>query len=433
MPRCSSISQEVVVSAKHLGKSYTIAHRSAPYHSIRETLAGSAKTLLSRLSGRTIEGRSELFWAVRDVSFDIYRGEVIGIIGRNGAGKSTLLKLLSRITQPDTGEVTIKGRVGSLLEVGTGFHPELTGRENVYLNGAILGMPKSEIKRKFDEIVAFAEVERFLDTPVKHYSSGMYMRLAFSVAAHLEPSILIVDEVLAVGDTKFQQKCMGKMEEVSHQGRTVLFVSHNMGSISALCNRCILMTGGRLEQFDETQKVIAAYGQFDDRSLVVKVDAGMRNRGDGRVSFIEASIGGVDRIPRTSFLIGENIRINIKLLAAFTGEVSFWLIIFDATGRPLLSSHQRDQELVKVTEGEYVLSYETIGIGLMPGNYSVAAGAFDKHLGFLEWIDNIQRFEVMPCFVNGQAYDSRWGAVNQSAQWRLSACVGEEKEQCSHD
>lgn len=415
------MTRDIVVSARNVGKSYTIAHQSTRYYSIRETLAGTAKEFLSRLRGQGGLGSSEQFWAVRDVSFDIYRGEVIGIIGRNGAGKSTLLKLLSRITKPDTGEIRITGRVGSLLEVGTGFHPELSGRENVFLNGAILGMPKSEIVRKFDEIVAFAEVERFLDTPVKHYSSGMYMRLAFSVAAHLEPSVLIVDEVLAVGDSKFQKKCMGKMEEVSSQGRTVLFVSHNMGSISSLCNRCILMSGGRLEQFDETQKVIAAYGQFDDRSLVVKVDPGMRNRGDGRISFIEASIGGTDGIPRTSFLIGEDVRIKIKLLSKFSGEISFWLIVFDETGRPLLSSHQRDVELVQIREGEYTLSYETLDLGLMPGNYSVVAGAFDKHLGFLEWIDNIQRFEVMPCFLNGQAYDTRWGAMNQKARWSLSA------------
>lgn len=426
------MTREIVVSARNVGKSYTIAHQGARYYSMRETLAGAAKNALARLRGQGGRNNSEQFWAVQDVSFDIYRGEVVGIIGRNGAGKSTLLKLLSRISRPDTGEIKITGRVGSLLEVGTGFHPELSGRENVFLNGAILGMPKSEIVRKFDEIVAFAEVERFLDTPVKHYSSGMYMRLAFSVAAHLEPSVLIVDEVLAVGDTKFQKKCMGKMEEVSNQGRTVLFVSHNMGSISALCNRCILMTGGRLEQFDETQKVIAAYGQFDDRSLIVKVDPGMRNRGDGRISFIEASIAGTDGLPRTSFLIGEDVRIQIKLLSKFSGDISFWLIIFDETGRPLLSSHQRDTELLNISEGEYVLSYETVDFGLMPGNYSVVAGAFDKNLGFLEWIDNIQRFEVMPCFLNGQAYDTRWGAMNQKARWSLSANSIAQKEHLKH-
>src|SRR5262249_28346776 len=190
----------------------------------------------------------ETFWALKDVSFDVKKGEVVGIIGRNGAGKSTLLKVLSRITEPTTGRVRIRGRVASLLEVGTGFHPELTGRENVYLNGAILGMTREEIKRKFDEIVAFAEIEKFLDTPVKRYSSGMYVRLAFAVAAHLEPEILIVDEVLAVGDFEFQRRCLGKMNAVAHSGRTVLFVSHNMTAIEELCSRSILLKNGVIER-----------------------------------------------------------------------------------------------------------------------------------------------------------------------------------------
>ena len=201
----------------------------------------------------------EEFWALRDVSFDIRPGEVTGIIGRNGAGKSTLLKILSRITEPTTGEVRLGGRVASLLEVGTGFHPELTGRENVFLNGTILGMSRSEIRRKFDEIVAFAEVEKFLDTPVKRYSSGMYMRLAFAVAAHLEPEILIVDEVLAVGDAEFQKKCLGKMGDVARGGRTVLFVSHNMSAVQALCSKAILLQGGQVERMGATGPIVAEY------------------------------------------------------------------------------------------------------------------------------------------------------------------------------
>ncbi|MFM6218866.1 MAG: polysaccharide ABC transporter ATP-binding protein, partial [Dolichospermum sp.] len=201
----------------------------------------------------------EEFWALKDVSFEIKQGDRVGIIGRNGAGKSTLLKILSRITEPTTGSIKIKGRVASLLEVGTGFHPELTGRENIFLNGAILGMGKEEIKRKFDEIVAFAEVEKFLDTPVKRYSSGMYVRLAFAVAAHLEPEILIVDEVLAVGDAQFQKKCLGKMEDVGKEGRTVIFVSHNLVSITSLCNRAIFLKNGRYYGDDVPHKVIANY------------------------------------------------------------------------------------------------------------------------------------------------------------------------------
>src|SRR5881296_3343331 len=209
--------------------------------------------------------KEEMFWALKDVDLEVKQGEVLGLIGRNGAGKTTLLKILSRITRPTTGWAEIHGRVGSLLEVGTGFHPELTGRENTFLSGAILGMGKAEIARKFDEIVAFAELEKFIDTPVKHYSSGMYVRLAFAVAAHLEPEILLVDEVLAVGDAAFQSKCIGKMEGVAREGRTVLFVSHNMASIEALCARCFLLVNGRLEASGTTQEVIPCYLGLADR------------------------------------------------------------------------------------------------------------------------------------------------------------------------
>ncbi len=232
---------DLAIRVEGLGKRYRIGERQ-PYKSLRESLTRAVR---GRLRG---EGRAptETIWALCDVSFEIERGEVIGVIGRNGAGKSTLLKILARITDPTEGRVEVHGRVGSLLEVGTGFHMELTGRENIYLNGAILGMKKAEIERKFDEIVAFAEIEQFLDTPVKHYSSGMYVRLAFAVAAHLEPEILIVDEVLAVGDAAFQKKCLGKMGDVASEGRTVLFVSHNMAAVQQLCGTGVVLEGGRI-------------------------------------------------------------------------------------------------------------------------------------------------------------------------------------------
>jgi lipopolysaccharide transport system ATP-binding protein len=243
---------DIVIKAESLGKKYTIGHQaeSGRYVALRDVLMQNARGVWHKTKD-LVQGKPiilgdtlEEVWALKDVSFEVERGEVVGIIGRNGAGKSTLLKVLSRITEPSAGRVTIKGRVASLLEVGTGFHPELTGRENVYLNGAILGMARAEIKRKFDEIVAFAEVEKFLDTPVKRYSSGMYVRLAFAVAAHLEPEILVVDEVLAVGDVAFQKKCLGKMGDVAKGGRTVLFVSHNMQAIRQLCQRAILLDAG---------------------------------------------------------------------------------------------------------------------------------------------------------------------------------------------
>jgi len=241
-----------VISVENLGKKYTLRHQQREsYTALRDVLANGAASIGQRLlhpfrKFPTGQQAQEEFWALKDVSFEVKQGDRIGIIGRNGAGKSTLLKILSRITEPTTGRVKIKGRVASLLEVGTGFHPELTGRENIYLNGAILGMSRAEIKKKFDEIVDFAEIQKFLDTPVKRYSSGMYVRLAFAVAAHLEPEILVVDEVLAVGDAAFQRKCLGKMSAVSKEGRTVLFVSHNMNAVEKMCSRIILLLGGTI-------------------------------------------------------------------------------------------------------------------------------------------------------------------------------------------
>ena len=258
---------DIVIQAENLGKKYTIGHQTerGRYVALRDVLAQNARSLwrttADLLRGRPIIQGNHLeeVWALKDVSFEIRRGETVGIIGRNGAGKSTLLKVLSRITEPSAGRVTIKGRVASLLEVGTGFHPELTGRENVYLNGAILGMTRAEVKRKFDEIVAFAEIEKFLDTPVKRYSSGMYVRLAFAVAAHLEPEILLVDEVLAVGDASFQKKCLGKMGEVASEGRTVLFVSHDMAAISGLCEQVLVLEKGSIASIAQPTQAIQTY------------------------------------------------------------------------------------------------------------------------------------------------------------------------------
>ena len=250
---------EPIIRVEYLSKQYRIGQREG-YKTFRESLTDAAAAPFRKLArwGKPAPA-AETIWALKDVSFEVPEGEVLGIIGRNGAGKSTLLKILSRITEPTEGRVKLGGRVSSLLEVGAGFHPELTGRENVFLNGAILGMTRQEIKRKFDEIVAFAEIEKFLDTPVKRYSSGMYMRLAFAVAAHLEPEILLIDEVLAVGDAAFQKKCLGKMEKVAKEGRTVLFVSHNMGAIESLCDRGILLESGEKALEGEVHNVVSKY------------------------------------------------------------------------------------------------------------------------------------------------------------------------------
>lgn len=273
----------IVIKAEGIGKSYSLGHKSNErYVALRDVIVNKAKGLLSKMRNLQLHTHKDIeeFWALKGISFEVKQGERIGIIGRNGAGKSTLLKILSRITEPTTGRVSIKGRVASLLEVGTGFHPELTGRENIYLNGAILGMTRQEIKCKFDEIVNFAEVEKFLDTPVKHFSSGMYVRLAFAVAAHLDPEILVVDEVLAVGDIAFQKKCLGKMEKVAKEGRTVLFVSHNMGAIRSLCESAIWLDNGQIVKKGPADEVVGDYETsqikfFNGSSYVID-----RNRDD---------------------------------------------------------------------------------------------------------------------------------------------------------
>lgn len=264
---------DIVIKAENLGKKYMIGHQSKrqSYMALRDVLMNNARAMFQKtrdlFSGRpVVQGDTlEEVWALKDINFDIRQGEAVGIIGRNGAGKSTLLKILSRITEPTEGRVTIRGRVASLLEVGTGFHPELTGRENIYLNGAIMGMTRAEIKRKFDEIVAFAEVEKYLDTPVKRYSSGMYVRLAFAVAAHIKPEILIIDEVLAVGDIAFQKKCLGKMGDVAKEGRTIIFVSHNMGAIRSLCERVVWLDNGKIKEDGTASKVVRDYEDIQIR------------------------------------------------------------------------------------------------------------------------------------------------------------------------
>jgi len=251
---------DIAIKVENLGKQYRIGAQQERYKTLRDSLVGTVTAPLRRLRNPQSAIRNkDTIWALKDVSCEVKQGEVVGIIGRNGAGKSTLLKVLAHITEPTEGRVRLRGRVGSLLEVGTGFSQELTGRENIYLNGAILGMKKAEIERKFDEIVAFAEIEKFLDTPVKHYSSGMYVRLAFAVAAHLEPEILLVDEVLAVGDAAFQKKCLGKMGDVAKEGRTVLFVSHNIPAINRLCNRALLFGSGQIRKSGSTLSVTNEY------------------------------------------------------------------------------------------------------------------------------------------------------------------------------
>jgi lipopolysaccharide transport system ATP-binding protein len=321
----------LVIRVENLGKRYEIGALQQGYKTLRDTLTDAALAPV-HWARRTMRGeaRSEtqIIWALRDINFEVHQGEVLGIIGRNGAGKSTLLKVLSRITEPTTGRVCFSGRVGSLLEVGTGFHPELTGRDNIYLNGAILGMRNLEIDRRFDEIVAFSEIEKFIDTPVKHYSSGMFLRLAFAVAAHLDPDILLVDEVLAVGDDRFQKKCIGKMESVGKEGRTVLFVSHNMNAIHRLCPRVILLDEGRIRADGDTSEVISQYLNAD-RSAADHKEWGSPEQAPGDETVRLKRVRLLDRHGelRTTFEIREPVLIEVEYWAFETGK-PFMPIIF---------------------------------------------------------------------------------------------------------
>ncbi len=284
-----------IIEIKGIGKKYNITHQRGSYVALRDVLTNILKSpfKFAKAKAKQVIGleTKEEFWALRDVSFEVQKGEVIGIIGRNGAGKSTLLKILTGITPPTEGEIIMRGRVASLLEVGTGFHPELTGRENVFLNGAILGMTKKEIAHKFDEIIAFAGIEKFLDTPVKYYSSGMYVRLAFSVAAHMEPDILLVDEVLAVGDAEFQKKCLGKMEEVATQsGRTILFVSHNLAAMETLCTKSVLLENGKVKMMGPTKEVIDFYIHRQTEISKLPLSERKDRKGSGNVRFTKCEL-----------------------------------------------------------------------------------------------------------------------------------------------
>lgn len=376
---------DVVIRVEGLGKKYSLHHEQGErYTALRDVVARQARAAGRLLNPFTLAGQlrraqrqaaqaraasEEEFWALKDVSFEIRRGERVGIIGRNGAGKSTLLKILSRITEPSTGRVEIRGRVASLLEVGTGFHPELTGRENIYLNGAILGMTRREIRSKFDEIVDFAEVEKFLDTPVKRYSSGMYVRLAFAVAAHLEPEILVVDEVLAVGDASFQKKCLGKMETVSGQGRTLLFVSHNMAAINKLCSRAFLLKSGRITQDSDPARVSNDYFKANktsgDEGFPPFVD---ESGNEIRLKSLKISTGLQGETITTLTPIVINIGFWVRTVSPF--KMHCTLHIKTQDGIRLISTYSRPQVFAN---GDSNLTLELPAPMLNSGSYEIDA------------------------------------------------------------
>lgn len=372
-----------------LSKSYLIGHQSSNrgYSSLREILINNASNF-ARKSFDMFRGRpiiqgdqKEEFWALRNVSFELERGEVLGVIGRNGAGKSTLLKVLSRITEPTQGRVTLHGRLASLLEVGTGFHPELTGRENIFLNGAILGMTKIEIQKKFDAIVDFAGVEKFLDTPVKRYSSGMYVRLAFAVAAHLESEILVVDEVLAVGDTEFQRRCLGKMEEVAQVGRTVILVSHNMGSIERLTRTSLVLNNGTVAFAGDTREAIEKYSEGSARSTEVSFESSDDSPRITRLKIDENSLNKGDIIIRLEF------KSPFPLCPPVPG-----IVITSMTGTPVFGSNPRfHQSSYQLKETESGASTVTISNApLMSGTYRVSAWLGDHHVDYDQQLDALE-------------------------------------------
>lgn len=399
---------EVSIQVQHLSKKYKISFAGQRHNTLRDEIAHGFKSLFRR-NGRpsTVVGEAEAstsLWAVKDVSFEVKKGEVLGIIGRNGAGKSTLLKLLSRITDPTEGKATIRGRVGSLLEVGTGFHSELTGRENVYLNGAILGMKKAEIDKKFDEIVAFAEVEKFVDTPVKRYSSGMHMRLAFAVAAYLDTEILIVDEVLAVGDAGFQKKCLGKMEKVSREGRTILFVSHNMGALSNLCTTGLWIHNGQMMLKDEVASVVDAY--IKSLSTAGQDDSGKTRRSgnwkviaDPAVHILNGWLLDSSGRECTTFSMGESIVLEFdvefyRTLSSmnFTLEISrteFGMRVLD------LQNDDTGCLFQDIPEGEHRFRVEVPNCLLYPANYEMHLGLWSQGAGVQDYVEAIASFSMI--------------------------------------
>lgn len=359
------------ISIETLGKKYLLRHEDRlNFPTLRDAVTDRARRLLLPAARRQGATREE-FWALRELSLEIGQGERVAIIGRNGAGKSTLLKILSRITEPSTGRATVRGRLASLLEVGTGFHPELTGRENIFLNGAILGMSRGEILRKFDEIVAFADVERFIDTPVKRYSSGMYVRLAFAVAAHLEPEVLVVDEVLSVGDAQFQAKCLGKMKEVGSEGRTVLFVSHNMFAVRSLCDRGVLLENGTMVETGPVGEVIDSYYRRN-RNAEPTVRFADDSATDG-VSLLEASVTDASGCNRNLFYLGDDIHFKVKLRrSAPVAPQAMAINICTSDGLLISNVHSADAGFVfDVAKSEECLDVRVEKVRYYPGEYSV--------------------------------------------------------------
>ncbi len=413
---------DLAIKTHELGKSYTLGlHLDG---NLRETLAGAVRQPLQTLSRRRAARReADILWALRDISIEIADGEVIGLIGHNGAGKSTFLKLLSRITEPSTGWAEVSGRVGSLLEVGTGFHPELTGRENIFLNGAILGMRRAEIRSRFDEIVEFAEVERFLDTPVKRYSSGMSVRLAFAVAAHLEPEILLVDEVLSVGDATFQRRSLAKMEEVAKEGRTVIFVSHNLGTIRALCNRGILLERGQVVTDAGVGEAIEEYLRTLERAasddLLERTDRDSRGAGATRIRAV--ALTDLESGQRDVVIGGHRAKITVEVTEGLPG-MDCRLLIMNSLGQAVtrFDSEVSAPNDVREPGDGTTIECEVDLLALMPGRYRIDARV-NQGSEVQDGLDGAAYFDVEPGIIEGRPVHtiSGDGDVILPHSWRL--------------
>jgi len=410
---------ESIISVRGLGKQYRLQTQRAAYHTLRESIMRGLRGGLRRGSAA---GGDRTFWALRDVTVDVAPGEVVGVIGRNGAGKSTLLKVLSRITEPTVGEVDLYGRVGCLLEVGTGFHSELTGRDNVFLSGAVLGMRREEISRKFDDIVAFAEMGTFLDTPVKHYSSGMTMRLAFSVAAHLDPEILIIDEVLAVGDAAFQKKCLGKMDDAARQGRTILFVSHNMAAVRSLCHRVLLLDAGRIVMDGDADGCISRYLAHATEPGANQVDLSPihRRHGYGGLQFHRISLdapGGQAVVPAGGRI---DLQLDVRVETAVT-DVELSVVIDTPEGVRVCEcpSSLTFGRIARLEPGAYRMNCAIDATVLTPGRYLLAVNAWSGQR-VLDGVPGAMPFEI--AWTGDGAPDGReglYGLVRVGSTWTV--------------
>lgn len=409
-----------IISVENLSKKFLIAQEGKERYEMMSQQVGNIFSKIFTKNIITTSKTTEDFWALRHINFKVEQGEKLGIIGRNGAGKSTLLKILSQITQPTEGKIQIRGRVASLLEVGTGFHPELTGRENIFLNGAILGMSRAEIKKKFDEIVAFAEVEKFLDTPVKRYSSGMYVRLAFAIAAHLEPEILIVDEVLAVGDAAFQRKCLGKMEDVSQQGRTILFVSHNMSTLKSLCNSILYLKQGELITKGSVESTIKEY--LSENQKVVESGRIPRNihrkRNTGEVFFDAIYITNSKNEPSNELYYGENFTIHLELaVLKKIQQATIQIIIASQSGENAITISDCINEVYQFKDYEPGVYKVAVAVNtrLLPIGFNVSAFIALSTGKPLDWVEHVAPFNVSNISIK-QGADYPWGVIHGYAE-----------------